>query len=74
MPRPTPHRAYALRRLDRAVSRLIVATTPTEKARRAGGRGDGRERRARLWMRFRRDAIGDTAQYLARPRSIFAID
>jgi hypothetical protein len=40
---PPPHRAYALRHLNKAVERLIVSTTPTEKAE-AG-------RWARLWAR-----------------------
>lgn len=40
---PHPQQAYALRHLDKAVNRLIVATTPMEKAE-AG-------RWARLWAR-----------------------
>ncbi len=43
MPRRIPHQAYALRHLDKAVNRLIVATTPMQKAE-AG-------RWARLWAR-----------------------
>jgi len=56
MPRPTPHprRAYALRHLDKAVNRLIVATTPMEKSE-AG-------RWARLWARAAGKPF-DTLQY-----------
>ena len=73
MPRRTPyvhaypHRAYALRHLNKAVDRLILATTPGQKAQ-AG-------RRARLWARAAgapfdgRSERAPRRKKLAQPRS-----